>query len=50
MQEFTLNEVLEDLAARADSHKVKYVVLTLDEMKVREDLVYNKHTSQIVAM
>ena len=24
------------------------MVLTLDEMKVREDLVYNKHTSQIV--
>ena len=41
-------EVFEDLAARADGCKGKYVVLTMDAMKVKEDLVYNKHTSQIV--
>ena len=24
------------------------VVLTLDEMKIKEDLVYNKHTGQLI--
>ena len=26
----------------------KYVVVVFDEVKIKEDLVYNKHTSEIV--
>ena len=42
------NEVLEDLVTRPGDRDGKYVVLTMDEMKVKEDLVYNKHTCPII--
>ena len=41
-------EVIEDLAQKAEECKSQYVVLVFDEMKVKEDLVYNKHTGQLV--
>ena len=40
--------MLEDLQDKADSLESKYVVLTLDEMKIKEDLVYNKQTNQVI--
>lgn len=40
--------MFKDLATRVEDSEGKYVVLDMDEMKVKEDLVYNKHTSQIV--
>jgi hypothetical protein len=41
-------EVLEDLADKANHLVNKYVVLTLDEMKIKEDLVYNRQTNQVI--
>lgn len=40
--------MLEDLADKVQESDAKYVVLTLDEMKIKEDLVYNKHTANII--
>lgn len=34
--------------ANVQEEKDKYIVLVFDEMKIREDLVFNKHTSQLV--
>ena len=34
--------------AYVQEEKDKYVVLVFDEMKIREDLVFNKHTSELV--
>ena len=41
-------EVLEDLQEKVEHHQEDYCVLIMDEMKIKEDLVYNKHTGQIV--
>ena len=40
-------EVQEDLSEKVDRTKPD-VVLTMDEMKIKEDLVYNKHTGELV--
>lgn len=34
--------------ANVQEEKDKYIVLVFDEMKIREDLVFNKHTSELV--
>ena len=39
---------LEDLADKVQEGDAKYVVLALDEMKIKEDLVYDKHSSNII--
>ena len=41
-------KVFADLTTRVEDSEGKYVVLAMDKMKVKEYLVYNKHTSQIV--
>lgn len=41
-------EVLEDFASKIKEGDSRCVALVLDEMKIKEDLVYNKHTSHIM--
>ena len=37
-----------DLADKMQGNDEKHIVLVFDEMKIKNDLVYNKHTSQII--
>ena len=41
-------EVLENLADKTEDLKAKYVVLAFDEMKIKQDLVYDKHKGHII--
>ena len=41
-------EEIEYLVQKAEEWKSQYIVLVFDEMKVKEDLVYSKHTGQLV--
>ena len=41
-------EVLKHLAYKMQRNDGKHMVLAFDETKIKDDLVYNKHTSQII--
>ena len=40
--------LVEDVSLGSYTDWQKYVVILFDEMKVRESLVYDKHSSQVI--